>query len=69
MTKLFVGILRVYQQVISPYLLSSCRYMPTCSEYAQHSIEKHGLLRGSLHAMRRLSRCNPLGGRGYDPVL
>jgi len=57
-----------YRRVISPFLPPSCRYLPTCSAYALEAIETHGALRGSLLATRRLCRCHPWGGHGFDPV-
>ncbi len=45
-----------------------CRYFPSCSEYASEAIEKHGLLKGSLLGVKRISRCHPFGGSGFDPV-
>ena len=68
MRQVALGVLRIYQQAISPYLLSSCRYMPTCSHYSQNAIERHGLLKGFWLSLKRLARCHPLGGRGYDPI-
>jgi putative membrane protein insertion efficiency factor len=62
------GILRVYQLLLSPLLPPSCRFLPSCSEYAAEAIERHGALRGTNLALRRLGRCNPWGGSGYDPV-
>jgi len=61
-------LIRLYQLIISPVMHSSCRFYPTCSVYAYQSIERHGVLKGSALAMKRLARCNPFGGRGYDPV-
>jgi putative membrane protein insertion efficiency factor len=58
----------VYQRAISPTLPPMCRYEPTCSHYAREAIERHGALRGAWLAARRLARCRPLGGRGWDPV-
>lgn len=62
------GTLRAYQLFISPLLLPSCRFLPTCSEYAAEAVKRHGALRGSVLALRRLARCHPWGGNGYDPV-
>ena len=59
---------RVYQLFVSPLVLPSCRYLPSCSEYAAEAVERHGALRGSVLALRRLARCHPWGGSGYDPV-
>jgi len=59
---------KVYQAVISPWLPPSCRFDPTCSEYAREAIERHGALRGSGMAVRRLLRCQPFCAGGYDPV-
>jgi putative membrane protein insertion efficiency factor len=59
---------RAYQLLISPLLPPSCRYLPTCSEYAVEAIERHGALRGTAFALWRLARCHPWGGKGYDPV-
>ena len=62
------GAIRVYQLFLSPLLLPSCRYVPSCSEYAAEAIGRHGALQGSVLALRRLARCHPWGGSGYDPV-
>jgi uncharacterized protein len=62
------GVLRAYQLFVSPLLLPSCRFLPSCSEYAAEAIERHGAGRGSMLALRRLARCHPWGGSGYDPV-
>jgi len=58
----------VYQGIISPLLPASCRFSPTCSEYAREAILKYGVLKGSRLAMKRIIRCHPWGGKGYDPV-
>lgn len=62
------GLIRGYQLLISPVLPPACRYLPTCSEYAAEAIETHGALGGSWLTLRRLARCHPWGGSGYDPV-
>jgi uncharacterized protein len=59
---------RAYQLLVSPLLPPSCRYLPTCSDYAVEAIETHGALRGTALALRRLVRCHPWGSSGYDPV-
>jgi putative membrane protein insertion efficiency factor len=60
--------IRFYQLAISPLLLPSCRYLPSCSDYAIEAIGRHGALVGLGLALRRLARCHPWGGSGYDPV-
>jgi|GEM_PF-4666546 len=61
-------LIRAYQYLLSPWLGPSCRYLPSCSEYAREALEIHGPWRGSWLALRRVSRCHPLGASGYDPV-
>jgi putative membrane protein insertion efficiency factor len=61
-------VLRAYRAVVSPLLPTSCRYFPTCSQYAYEAIEKHGLLRGSRLAALRIFRCHPGHPGGVDPV-
>lgn len=65
--KLAKGAVRGYQLAISPFLPSSCRFTPTCSEYAIQAIDKYGAAKGSILAAHRIARCNPWGGHGYDP--
>jgi uncharacterized protein len=60
--------IRAYQWVLSPLLPRSCRFAPSCSEYAAEAVLAHGLWRGMALAIGRLSRCHPWGGHGYDPV-
>lgn len=62
------GAVRFYQLLVSPWLPASCRFTPTCSEYARQSLLKHGVAAGSRLAFRRLLRCHPFGAGGYDPV-
>ncbi len=57
-----------YKRIVSPLLPPACRYYPTCSQYAREAVLKHGVLRGSLLAVRRLLRCTPLHAGGVDPV-
>lgn len=57
-----------YQRCISPFTPPSCRFTPTCSEYARQAIRKYGPLKGMYLALKRLLRCHPWGGSGYDPV-
>jgi putative membrane protein insertion efficiency factor len=60
--------IRFYQKGISPYLPAACRFTPSCSAYAIEALEVHGAARGSWLTVRRLLRCQPWGGKGYDPV-
>jgi len=66
--RLALGLIRFYQKGISPFTPPSCRFTPTCSSYALHAIEAHGLLRGGWLFVKRFARCHPFGGKGYDPV-
>ncbi|MCF6274054.1 MAG: membrane protein insertion efficiency factor YidD [Rhodobacteraceae bacterium] len=59
---------RAYRLFGSPWLGRSCRYQPTCSAYAMEALEKHGAIKGTYLAAKRVGSCNPLGGDGYDPV-
>ena len=63
-----VQLVRLYRLAISPLLGMNCRFQPTCSTYAIEALEQHGLLRGSALAVRRIARCHPWGGSGFDPV-
>lgn len=66
--KILVLPIRVYKLAISPLLPPACRFEPTCSVYAAEAILRFGVLRGGWLAIRRLARCHPWGGSGYDPV-
>ena len=68
MARLLLGLIRFYQLGISPYLAPRCRYQPTCSQYALEAIRKHGAIKGGYLAGKRICRCHPWGGSGYDPV-
>ncbi|MBK0327343.1 membrane protein insertion efficiency factor YidD [Rhodobacteraceae bacterium F11138] len=59
---------RAYRLIFSPWVGFNCRYQPTCSAYAMEALERHGALKGGWLAARRIARCHPLGGSGYDPV-
>jgi len=61
-------VLRMYKRFVSPMLPRSCRFVPTCSEYAMEAVERHGVARGSWLAAGRLLRCHPFARAGYDPV-
>jgi hypothetical protein len=65
---LIIIMIRFYQQAISPYLRPSCRYTPTCSQFYIEAVKKYGPFRGSYLGIKRLMRCHPWGGHGYDPV-
>ncbi|NCT94397.1 MAG: membrane protein insertion efficiency factor YidD [Chitinophagaceae bacterium] len=64
----FIFLIRIYQWVISPAIGPKCRFTPNCSQYAITALQKHGLFKGSWLAFKRISRCRPGGGHGYDPV-
>ena len=68
MTRPALAAIRLYQAAVSPYLPGVCRYSPSCSGYAYEAIAKRGFAKGALLAAKRLARCRPFGGRGYDPV-
>lgn len=68
MKTLLIGLVRIYQGVLSPYLPNSCRYTPTCSLYMIQAIQKHGAIKGTWLGLKRFSRCHPWGGHGHDPV-
>ena len=68
MRKFAVGPIRIYRRFVSPMLPPSCRYCPSCSEYALQAIQKHGVLKGGLLGTWRIIRCNPWSKGGIDPV-
>jgi putative membrane protein insertion efficiency factor len=68
MKYVFIGLVRFYQLAISPYFPPRCRYQPTCSAYSIEALQKHGALKGGWLALKRIGRCHPWGGTGYDPV-
>ena len=68
LAKVLIGAIRFYRGAISPWTPAACRYTPTCSAYALEAIERHGAWRGTVLAARRILRCHPWGGHGFDPV-
>ena len=68
MRQLAVIAIKVYQKAISPFLPPSCRFYPSCSEYAYEAIERHGLVKGFALTAMRISRCHPWNAGGFDPV-
>ncbi|MDG1821880.1 MAG: membrane protein insertion efficiency factor YidD [Flavobacteriaceae bacterium] len=64
----FVVLIRLYQAALSPLLPSSCRFHPTCSQYSLEALKKHGIFKGGVMAVKRISQCHPWGGSGNDPV-
>lgn len=68
MSRLLLILIRGYQLALSPWLAPRCRYLPTCSSYALEAISKYGAIKGGYLALRRILRCHPFGGSGYDPV-
>lgn len=67
-SKLLIGLVRFYQLAISPWLGSSCRYSPTCSQYMIDAVKEWGPLKGFWLGIKRIGRCHPWGGDGHDPV-
>ncbi len=61
-------LIRAYQLCVSPFMAPACRFTPTCSHYAREAISRHGACKGTWLALKRLARCHPFGGSGYDPV-
>lgn len=64
----FIWLIRLYQLTLSPVLGRSCRFTPTCSHYGIEALKKHGLFKGIWLTAKRIGRCHPWGGHGYDPV-
>tara|TARA_B100001109_G_C18838221_1_gene463048 strand:- start:1373 stop:1603 length:231 start_codon:yes stop_codon:yes gene_type:complete len=64
----FIVLIKFYQSLISPLLGSNCRFQPTCSEYCMNSLQNWGLIKGLYLSVKRIVKCHPWGGKGYDPV-
>jgi putative membrane protein insertion efficiency factor len=68
MSKILIGLIKCYQWCLSPFIGNSCRFFPSCSNYAIEAIEKHGALKGGYLSVKRLGRCHPWCEGGHDPV-
>jgi len=64
----FIVVIKIYQVLISPLFPPSCRFIPTCSQYSVEALRKYGILKGGWLSIKRILRCHPWGGSGYDPV-
>jgi putative membrane protein insertion efficiency factor len=64
----FILLIKIYQVLISPLFPPSCRFIPTCSQYSLEALKKYGILKGGWLSIKRILRCHPWGGNGYDPV-
>jgi len=64
----FVVLIKIYQVIVSPLFPSSCRFVPTCSQYSVEALRKYGLFKGGWLTIKRISKCHPWGGNGYDPL-
>ncbi len=68
MNRMIIGMIKLYQTVISPALPGSCRFYPTCSQYTVEALERYGVLKGLSMGIKRILRCHPFHPGGYDPV-
>jgi putative membrane protein insertion efficiency factor len=64
----FILLIKLYQVIVSPWLGPKCRYTPSCSAYGVEALKKYGVFKGGWLTLKRISRCHPWGGHGYDPV-
>ena len=69
MKYIFIYLIKTYQYILSPLLPNACRYNPTCSQYGIEAFIKYGVFKGFWLTLKRISRCHPWGGSGYDPLL
>lgn len=67
-TYLVISLIKMYKLLLSPLLGMNCRFEPTCSNYCEEAIKRHGLIKGLIFFMKRISKCHPWGGSGFDPV-
>jgi putative membrane protein insertion efficiency factor len=65
---ILIGLIWIYKYALSPLIPAACRYTPTCSEYGMQAVKKYGFFKGGFLTMKRIGRCHPWGGSGYDPV-
>jgi putative membrane protein insertion efficiency factor len=68
LSMIMIGLIKLYQVTLSPYIGRACRYTPTCSNYGIEAIRKYGPFKGGWLTLKRILSCNPWGGSGYDPV-
>ncbi|SDH03593.1 MULTISPECIES: membrane protein insertion efficiency factor YidD [unclassified Nitrosomonas] len=68
MSRLMIGLIKLYQYCISPFFPPSCRFSPTCSSYAREALIKYGFIKGTILSIGRILRCHPWNRGGYDPV-
>lgn len=68
LAKSLLMIITLYRKLLSPFMVSRCRYLPTCSEYAAEAIVRYGAIRGLVMGLKRILKCHPFGGHGHDPV-
>ena len=68
MKKIIILIIKTYQITLSPLIGSNCRFHPTCSEYTIQAVNEHGVYKGLILGVKRISKCHPFGAKGYDPV-
>ena len=68
MKRVLINIIKAYKSCLSPYIIRSCRYYPSCSDYAIEAVEHYGALKGAAMAIKRLLRCHPFAAGGFDPV-
>lgn len=69
MTKMLLGLIKIYQRTVSPILGPKCRFRPTCSEYMIQALQKYGFVKGTWLGLKRIARCHPFHPGGYDPLV